>query len=67
MNEIRDFVFDALAAIPEEIEKAQLAMEFNRDMTMSSRLHQRIADLYIAILQILHHIILWLERKSTGE
>lgn len=67
MNEIRDFVFGALASIPEEIEKAQLAMEFNEDMTMSTMLHKRIADLYVSILKVLQHVVKWLESKSGGE
>lgn len=65
MNEIREFIFTALASIPDEIEKAQLMMEMNRDLKFSPRLHERISELYVSILKVMHHILLWLQKKSA--
>jgi hypothetical protein len=64
MNEIRDFTLLALATIPEDIERAQLMLEFNQDLIMSPRLHKRISELYISILSVLQQILQWLERNS---
>lgn len=64
MNEVRDFILSALASIPEDIERAQLLLEFNSDLIMSPRLHKRISELYISILRVLQQVLQWLERKS---
>lgn len=64
MNEIRDFIFSALATIPEEVEKAQLLLDFNQDLDFSTRLHKRISELYISILNLIKQILQWLESRS---
>lgn len=64
MNEVREFVFSTLASIPEEIERAQLLLDFNQDLIISPRLHKRISEMYISILNLIKHILQWLESRS---
>ena len=64
MNEIRDFIFSTLASIPQEIERAQLVLEFNQDLGLSPRLHKQISELYISILKVIDHVLNWIKQKS---
>ncbi|KAI1081442.1 hypothetical protein F5B20DRAFT_588516 [Whalleya microplaca] len=64
MDEIREFVVKAMAAIPDEVEGAQLMIDYNQDLDTSRRLYKRVSSLYYTVFGILTHIITWYGQKS---
>ncbi|KAI0597041.1 hypothetical protein F4775DRAFT_584592 [Biscogniauxia sp. FL1348] len=66
MDEIREFIVKAMAAIPDEVEKAQLIIDYNRDLDTSRRLYRSVSSLYHTVFGVLEHIITWYSRKSAA-
>ncbi|KAI1150758.1 hypothetical protein F4825DRAFT_425466 [Nemania diffusa] len=64
MDEIKEFIVGAMAAIPDEVDKAQLLIDYNTDQDVNRRLYTSVSSLYIAVLGILNHIIVWYKEKS---
>ncbi|KAH8704255.1 hypothetical protein BGW36DRAFT_444961 [Talaromyces proteolyticus] len=65
MDEVKEFIFKALATIPDEVEKAQLMIDYNQDLQAFSRLYNRVSSLYSTIFGILEHIITWYGQKCA--
>ncbi|KAL7629525.1 hypothetical protein AAE478_001046 [Parahypoxylon ruwenzoriense] len=66
MDEIREFTVKALAAIPDEVEKAQLMIDYNQDLDISRRLYTRVSSLYSKVFWVLEHIINWYGQRSAA-
>ncbi|KAI0478289.1 hypothetical protein F4859DRAFT_479278 [Xylaria cf. heliscus] len=64
MDEIKEFIIGTLATIPDEIEKARLLTDYNRDQDTNSRLYNSVSSLYCAVFDILNDIIDWFKEKS---
>ncbi|TGJ84773.1 hypothetical protein E0Z10_g3977 [Xylaria hypoxylon] len=64
MDEIKEFIVGAMAAIPDEIEKAQLLINYNSDQDTNRRLYNSVSSLYSAVFDILNDIIAWYKEKS---
>ncbi|RWA07424.1 hypothetical protein EKO27_g7677 [Xylaria grammica] len=64
MNEIKEFIVGAMAAIPDEVEKAQLLIEYNADQDVNRRLYNSVSSLYRTVFDILNDIIGWYKEKS---
>ncbi|KAI0435900.1 hypothetical protein F4803DRAFT_544036 [Xylaria telfairii] len=65
MDEIKEFIIGALATIPDEIEKAQLLTDYNRDQDTNRRLYNSVSSLYYTVFDILNDIIAWFKEKSA--
>ncbi|KAI0006575.1 hypothetical protein F4779DRAFT_629767 [Xylariaceae sp. FL0662B] len=66
MDEIREFIIKALAAIPDEVEAAQLIIDYNQDLDTSKRLYRRVSSLYYTVFGVLEHIITWYSHRSPA-
>lgn len=64
MDEVKDFIVGAMAAIPDEVEKAQLLIDYNEDQDTNRRLYNSVSSLYCAAFDILNEIINWFKEKS---
>ncbi|KAJ8133034.1 hypothetical protein O1611_g590 [Lasiodiplodia mahajangana] len=64
MDEIKEFIVGAMAAIPEEVDKAQLLIQYNTDQDVNRRLYKSVSSLYYAVFGILNHIIVWYRKRS---
>jgi hypothetical protein len=65
MDEVKDFIVSAMAAIPDEIEKAQLMIDYNQDQDTSRRLYNRVSSLYCTVFDILNVIIAWYKENPA--
>lgn len=59
MNGVRDDIFDAIEDIPQQMDSAGRAVKAQR----SSRLKELASDLYVAVIDVLYYILLWLNEK----
>ncbi|KAI0165324.1 hypothetical protein GGR52DRAFT_104637 [Hypoxylon sp. FL1284] len=66
MDEIKDYMIQALGTIPEEVESAQLMIDYNKDLDTSRRLYRRVSSLYYSVFGVLEHIIRWYGQKSVS-
>ncbi|KAI1771510.1 hypothetical protein F4818DRAFT_205577 [Hypoxylon cercidicola] len=66
MDEIKEFMVRAMATIPEEVESAQLMIDYNQDLDTSRRLYKRVSSLYYSVFGILEHIINWYGQRSAA-
>ncbi|KAI0529919.1 hypothetical protein GGR58DRAFT_277212 [Xylaria digitata] len=64
MDEIKEFLLAAMAAIPDEVEKAQLLIDYNADQDTTQRLYNSVSSLYYSVFDILNHVIIWYKEKS---
>ncbi|KAI9690601.1 MAG: hypothetical protein M1820_009996 [Bogoriella megaspora] len=65
MQEIRESIYNTLATIPDELEKAQITKAIYSDIEPSPRLHKCVSELYVCILKALQHIMQWLSQNSA--
>lgn len=65
MNDVKDFVVETLAAIPEEVERAKLRINNNEGLEPSKRLYDSVSHLYVTIFAVLEHIIDWYSQRSA--
>ncbi|RYC58964.1 hypothetical protein CHU98_g7253 [Xylaria longipes] len=65
MNEINEFIVEAMAAIPDEVEKAQLLTDYNEEQDTNRRLYNSVSSLYCSVFDILNDIIAWFKEKSA--
>ncbi|KAI5926704.1 hypothetical protein F4810DRAFT_653159 [Camillea tinctor] len=65
MDEIKEFMVKGMAAIPDEVEKAQLMIKYDKGKDKSQRLYSRLSFMYHAVFGILEHIIVWYNEKSA--
>ncbi|KAI3318453.1 hypothetical protein HD806DRAFT_315959 [Xylariaceae sp. AK1471] len=65
MDEVKDFIISAMAAIPDEVEKAQLMIDYSQDQDISRRLYNRVSSLYCTVFDILNVIIAWYKENSA--
>ncbi|GAW26731.1 hypothetical protein SAMD00023353_4600300 [Rosellinia necatrix] len=65
MDEVKEFVVQAIAAIPEEIEKAQLLIDYTEGQDTNRRLYNSVSSLYCAVFDILNDIIAWYKERSA--
>lgn len=66
MDEIKEFMVKAMATIPEEVESAQLMIDYNQDLDTSRRLYRKVSSLYYSVFGILEHIINWYGQRSAA-
>ena len=66
MSEVREYVFQALADIPEIISRAETYVQIYR-VNPARKLNLATAALYKAILVSLRLILEYFDRKSIGE
>lgn len=66
MDKIKEFMVKAMAAIPEEVESAQLMIDYNQDLDTSRRLYKSVSSMYLSIFAVLEHIINWYGQRSAG-
>ncbi|XXH01267.1 hypothetical protein Hte_007621 [Hypoxylon texense] len=66
MDEIKEFMVKAMATIPDEVESAQLTIDYNQDLDTSRRLYRRVSSLYYSVFGILEHIINWYGQRSAA-
>ncbi|KAH8805360.1 hypothetical protein F5884DRAFT_859969 [Xylogone sp. PMI_703] len=59
MNGVRDDIFDALEDIPQRMDSAGRAVKAQKSL----RLKELASDLYIAVIDVLYYILLWLNEK----
>jgi hypothetical protein len=59
MNGVRDDIFAALEDIPQQIDSAERAVKAQK----SDRLKELASDLYVAVIDVLWYILLWLNEK----
>ncbi|KAI3336581.1 hypothetical protein HD806DRAFT_542439 [Xylariaceae sp. AK1471] len=64
MDEIKEFIVKAMAAIPDEVERAQLMIDYNQDVDTGQRLYRRVSSLYRTVFRVLEHIIHWYRQRS---
>ncbi|KAI0407319.1 hypothetical protein F4802DRAFT_555016 [Xylaria palmicola] len=64
MDEIKESIVGAMAAIPDEVDKAQLLIDYNAGQDINRRLYTSVSSLYSAVFGILNHIIVWYKEKS---
>jgi len=65
MDEIREFILRALATIPDEVENAQLMIDFHQGLKPSRRLYDKVSELYISIFSLLNHVVYWFNQRSA--
>jgi hypothetical protein len=65
MDDIKEFIVKAMATIPDEVERAQLMIDYNRDMDTGQRLYLRVSSLYRTVFGVLEHIIQWYSQRSA--
>lgn len=64
MNEVREIVVGALASVPEEVERAQLMVEYHEGLRASKRLCARVAAMYVCVFGVLEHVVAWFATRS---
>jgi len=64
MDEVREFMVRTLASIPDEIERAQLVIDYNQKLSTYPRLYKSVSSLYYSIFEVLTHVITWYGQKS---
>ncbi|KAL2786505.1 hypothetical protein BJX66DRAFT_342097 [Aspergillus keveii] len=63
MNAVKDFIIEALATIPDEVERAQLMMDCHQNILPSERLYRSVSQLYSTVFKLLEHIVLWFSQR----
>lgn len=63
MGEIRESIIRAMATIPDEVEKAQLLLDYNEDLD-TTRLLKKVSELYYVVFDLIEYIIAWYGQKS---
>lgn len=65
MSEVREMVVTALASVPEEVERAQLMIQYHEGLKASVRLRSRVAAMYVCIFGVLEHVVAFFKENSA--